>query len=702
MGKYLNFRQKKKKVKKKRSQLPLRLNILFVSVFLIFSLLIVQLGVVQILNGEEAQREIDQTENTPSEKPVPRGLMYDRNHNLILDNNPVKSITYTPPKHGQTADERLELAEDLAEYITIIKDQEELKEEITERDKKEYWYIQNTEEVADRLTEKEKELEGGDKYQAELNAITAEDLATVDWTPELLNIIAIKKELDQAHELSPHIVVNEGITDEEYAKVAEHLHDLPNIDATIDWERDNNYEGTLSAFIGSITSSEEGIPRENSDYYLANGYTWNDRVGTSGLEQQYEHVLRGRKEKVQYTTNNDGEVVGSEVVVEGQRGKDLILTVDMELQQQVDKIVEEELRTAINHPVNNNGYLEDAMAVVMNPQTGEILAMSAIRYDRENKEYVNNAYRTIYDAHAPGSAIKGATMLAGYQSGVIDIGTRLDDGVIKIKGTKEKSSWKNLGDNISDLYALEQSSNVYMMRIAIKMAGATYRYNEPLYNFDYGAFGELRNYFKQFGLGVETGIDMPFEATGVTGSNGLPGNFLDLSFGQFDTYTTMQLAQYVSTIANGGYRIKPHLVKEIREPSTEDGKLGSVLKTMEPEVINRIEMDDKYIERVQEGFRLVFTQGTAQRLWKDVPYEVAGKTGTAENPQYKDGELVANTENLSLVGYSPEENPEVAFAVIVPKNGTGAGQYEINHKIGKRIIEAYYEGKSADEDNEEE
>ncbi len=91
---------------------------------------------MQILNGEEAQREIDQTENTPSEKPVPRGLMYDRNHNLILDNNPVKSITYTPPKHGQTADERLELAEDLAEYITIIKDQEELKEEITERDKK--------------------------------------------------------------------------------------------------------------------------------------------------------------------------------------------------------------------------------------------------------------------------------------------------------------------------------------------------------------------------------------------------------------------------------------------------------------------------------------------------------------------------------------------------------------------------------------
>lgn len=689
-------------MKKKRSQLPLRLNILFVSVFLIFSLLIVQLGVVQILNGEEAQREIDQTENTPSEKPVPRGLMYDRNHNLILDNNPVKSITYTPPKHGQTADERLELAEDLAEYITIIKDQEELKEEITERDKKEYWYIQNTEEVADRLTEKEKELEGGDKYQAELNAITADDLATVDWTPELLNIIAIKKELDQAHELSPHIVVNEGITDEEYAKVAEHLHDLPNIDATIDWKRDNNYEGTLSAFIGSITSSEEGIPRENSDYYLANGYTWNDRVGTSGLEQQYEHVLRGRKEKVQYTTNNDGEVVGSEVVVEGQRGKDLILTVDMELQQQVDKIVEEELRTAINHPVNNNGYLEDAMAVVMNPKTGEILAMSGIRYDRETGEYLNNAYRTIYDAHIPGSAIKGATMLAGYESGVIEIGTRMDDGVIDIAGTPIKKSWKNLGPNISDLTALQESSNVYMMRIAIKMAGATYRKGEPLYNFDYSAFGELRNYFKQFGLGVETGVDLPFEAVGVTGSNPQSGNLLDLSFGQYDTYTTLQLAQYVSTIANDGYRVKPHLVKEIREPAKDD-QLGPIIKSFNPEVLNRIEMDDKYIERVQQGFRLVFTQGTAQGRWSGFPYEVAGKTGTAENPQYKNGNEIY-TENLSLVGYTPAEDPEMAFAIIVPKNGTGANQHQINHEIGKKIVKAYYElkeGKS-DEDNEEE
>ncbi|WP_058307438.1 peptidoglycan D,D-transpeptidase FtsI family protein [Gracilibacillus massiliensis] len=705
MNQHPDLKKRKKKLKKKKAQLPFRLNILFVSVFLIFSLLIVQLGVVQILNGEEAQRQINQTENTPSEKPVPRGKMYDSDFDLILDNQAVKSITYTPPKNGESAQERLELAEKLAEYITIIKDEGELEEAIRERDKKEYWYLENSDKIAERLTEEEQQLDAGDKYQVELDKITEEDLEKIEWTPDLLNIIAIKKELDSAYELSPHVVVNEGLTDEEYAKVAEHLYELQGIDAVIDWEREKLYEGTLSSFFGNLTSSDEGIPRDESDFYLANGYTWNDRVGTSGLEQQYEHVLRGRKEKVQYTTNTNGDVVNSEVVVEGQRGKDLILTLDMEYQAEVDKIVEEELRTAINNPGSNNGYLQDALAVVMDPQTGEILALSGFRYDKENKEYLNQAYRTIYDSHEPGSSIKGATVLAGYQEGVIDIGTRLDESPIKIKSTKEFASYSYLGGSNSDIEALQKSSNVYMGRIAIKIAGATYRRDEILYNFDYAAFDTMRNYYSQFGLGAKTGIDLPFEATGLTGTDPQQGNLLYLSIGQYDTYTALQLGQYVSTIANDGYRMRPHLVKEIREPGNGDGTPGELIKSINPEVLNRVDMDEKYIERVQDGFRRVVTQGTASRQWENFPYEVAAKTGTAQKPKYEvineKSIKVADTENLSLVGYSPLENPEVAFAIIVPENGTGDGRHQVHHAIGKRIVEKYYEMKESSEDQNE-
>ncbi|GAB2573299.1 peptidoglycan D,D-transpeptidase FtsI family protein [Gracilibacillus alcaliphilus] len=692
-----DFKKGKKKLKKKKSQLPFRLNILFISVFAIFSLLIIQLGVVQILNGEEAQRQINQTENTPSEKPVPRGKFYDSQYNLVLDNQAVKSITYTPPKNGDTAENKLKLAEDLANYITIYKDEEELEDVITDRDRREYYYLLHAEEIQERLTEEEEDLDPGEKYQEELKSITDEELASIDWNHDLLNVIAIKKELDAAYELSPHVIVNEGLTDEEYAKVSEHLPEMVGIDAVIDWDRKPLYDDTFSSFLGNLTSSDNGIPDENSEYYLANGYTWNDRVGTSGLEQQYEHVLRGRKEKVKYTTDTNGTVINSEVVVEGQRGKDIVLTVDMDLQEELDNIVEDELRTAINHPVNNSGYLEDAMAVLMDPRTGEILAMSAIRYDREEKEYLNNAYRNVYDSHAPGSSIKGATVLAGYQEGVIDIGTVLDESPIKIRGSAEKSSYAYLGSSLNDVQALEKSSNAYMMRIALRISGATYQRNEPLYNFNFDAFNTFRNYYSQFGLGVSTGVDLPFEANGVIGTNPLAGNLLDLSFGNYDAYTTLQLAQYVATIANDGYRMRPHLVKEIREPGTGDGMPGKLIESIDPEVLNRIDMEEKYIERVQEGFRRVFTSGTAQSHWSSIPYEVAGKTGTAQNPQYVNGEI-RDTENLTLVGYSPAEDPEVAFAVVVPKNGTGSNQYPINHEIGKRAIEAYYELKDKTDD----
>ncbi|SFL81925.1 Cell division protein FtsI/penicillin-binding protein 2 [Gracilibacillus orientalis] len=699
--------KKKKKLKKKKAQLPIRINILFLSVFLVFSLLIVQLGVVQILNGEEAQRQINQTENTPSEKPVPRGKMYDSDYNLILDNKAIKSITYTPPKNGDTAEERLDLAENLSRFVTIIKDEDELEEAIRERDKKEYWYLKKRDEVAGLLTAEEREkLETGEEYQAELDAITEENLAEFDWTSDLLNVLAIKKELDAAYELSPHVVVNDGLTEAEYAQVAEHLNDLSGIDAVIDWDRERLYEGTLSSFFGNLTSSDEGIPRENSDFYLSNGYTWNDRVGTSGLEEQYEHVLRGRKEKVQYTTNSQGDVINSDVVVEGERGKDLVLSVDMEFQSEVDKIVEEELRTAINNSYNNTGYLEDALAVVMDPQTGDILALSGVRYDEDNDEYLNQAYRTIYDSHEPGSAIKGATLLAGYQEGVVDIGTHMADGTIQIKGTPPFQSHKDLGPSISDVYAIQESSNVYMARIAMEIAGATYRYEEPLYNFDNSAFDTMRNYYSQFGLGVKTGIDLPFEATGVTGADPAEGNLLHLSIGQYDTYTTLQLAQYVSTIANDGYRMKPRLVEEIREAGNGDGTPGKIIESFSPEVLNRVDMDDKYIERVQEGFRRVFTNGTASNPWSNFPYEVAGKTGTAQRTKYKDIDgkpvKVDETENLSLVGYSPAENPEIAFAVIVPENGTNSSRHAVHHAIGKKIIEAYYELKDKSDEEKQE
>ncbi|MFG6114322.1 peptidoglycan D,D-transpeptidase FtsI family protein [Halobacillus sp. MO56] len=685
------------KSKKKKSHLPLRMNILFFVIFLLFASLILQLGVVQILYGEDAQEEINRTENTTIHTPVPRGKMYDRFGRVLVDNEPLYSITYTPPKGVQPMD-RLELAEDLAAYISMG-DKKELEKIVRERDLKEYYYLLHDKEVNERVTPEEAEnLSNGEVYQLMLDRITEEEIKTIPF--EKYQVIAIKKELDQASALAPHIIKNEDITIEEYATVAEHLNQLPGINVTSDWNRKYPFEGTLRNYIGSITTAEQGIPRANQDYYLSLDYSRNDRVGKSGLEEEYESVLRGTKEKIRYETDKKHNIVNSEVVRKGSRGDDLVLSIDIELQKRVDEIVARRLKEEIARQPYKNRFLEDALVVMMDPNTGEVLAVSGMHYnrDRESDEPLveDHSYKAIQAQHLPGSAVKGATVLMALHEGVMQPGETIYDRTLKIASTPDKSSWRTLGP-VNDITALQKSSNVYMFLAGIRMGGDTYIPNDPL-GFRSGTYEKFLYYYNQFGLGVPTGIDMPYEAVGYIGEDPNPGIQLDLMIGQYNSYTTMQLAQYVSTIANDGYRVKPHLVKEIRKPSNEPGELGPVSQNINTTVLNRIDMEQKYIDRVQLGFQYAFqrTGGTANGYFDDVDYSPAGKTGTAENEVYlKDSNgkpYKIDTENLTMVGYAPHNDPEVAFSVVVPHVGKGAGS-SINKYITKDILDAYFELK---------
>lgn len=697
------------KKKKKQSRIPFRLNIVFFVVFILFSILVLQLGVVQILQGASYQEEIDRTVQDISKSPVPRGKMLDRNGKVIVDNKPLYSITYTPPKRVQ-AEDKLKLAKKLTKFLTM--EEEEIKK-ITERNKKEYWYLNNTEKAIKRLSKKEiEELDDVEQYNLALDRITEEDIS--DFTEEDMQIIAIKRQLDKAYALTPEVIKNKNISMKEYAKIAEHLNELPGINATTDWERNYVYNDTMKSIIGSITTQDQGIPAEKEKYYLTRGYNRNDRVGKSGLEEQYEDLLRGRKEQVQYTTTKTGNVIGSDVIVKGERGKDLVLTTDIEYQKLVDEIVLKELKAA---KARGNYYLEDALAIVLNPKTGEILALSGQHYNQETGQYENTPHKVLYDAHRPGSTVKGATVLAGLDSGVIGPGTTLYDSPIKIKDTPTKGSYQRLGP-VNDITALKRSSNVYMFYIGLRMGGE-YRYPFPTNakaSFNIEGMQKMRNYLNQFGLGVKTGIDFPFESTGFVGPEPGPGKIMDIGIGQYDTYTTLQLGQYISTIANDGYRLQPHLVKEIRSPSNDDDELGSVYKVNHPKVLNEIDANIDYIKRVQLGFWKAFNEsgGTGYRYWAGTSYKAAGKTGTAENEVYRKREdgtsyKAADTENLSLVGYAPYDDPEVAFAVIVPNLGKRTGN-QINHKIGRGLLDTYFElkekrekeGKSEEENTEEE
>src|SRR5699024_797215 len=137
-----------------------------------------------------------------------------------------------------------------------------------------------------------------------------------DLSEEDRNVILIKKEMDKAQSLTSQIIKDEDVTKEEYATVAEHLPDLPVIDASTEWDRKYPYKDTLKSLLGSVTSHEEGVPADEEEDLLARGYEQNDRVGKSGLEEQYESLLQGRKEQKKYTTNRSNEIVDSTVDVD--------------------------------------------------------------------------------------------------------------------------------------------------------------------------------------------------------------------------------------------------------------------------------------------------------------------------------------------------------------------------------------------------
>ncbi len=692
--------------KKKKKALPLRLNILFFVVFLLFSVLIIRLGLIQLVYGENYKREIEQNVVIPVNSSVPRGKLYDTNGNLIVGNKPQKSITYTRTNSVSTED-MLKVATKLANLIQ--KDTEEDFKSITKRDRQDYWILKHPNKARDKITKdvenklKKKELEK-EEYDKEIynlirERITDEELNS--FSKQELEVLAIFREMSSGTMLSPQIIKNKDVTDKEYAVVSENISSLPGVDTSIDWDRYNVFkdkEGneTLSSILGKVTSSKEGLPHDNLEYYEARGYSRNDRVGKSYLELQYEDVLQGQKKVVKNITDKAGNFLKSEVVREGKSGKDLVLSIDIEFQQEVEKIIQDKLGKAkIGQP-----YMDRAMVSVMNPNNGEMLAMAGTQYvkDQESNktEIVDFALGNMTTSYSMGSVVKGATVLTGYQTGAISPGQSLNDRPLKFRGTQVKKSWNTSGFGvINDLYALKRSSNVYMFLTAMRIGGQqTYIPNGPLSIDKVAAINKFRTNFAQFGLGIKTGIDLPGEQTGY-GAGQIPpeaGKVLDFAIGQYDTYTPLQLVQYISTIANGGYRIQPHMVKEIRE-ANNDGSLGPIIQEIQPQVLNRVDMRDEWIKQIQEGFRQVVNdpQGTAYGYIKNKQYKIAGKTGTAQ--ALYDGPLPVNpmTWNVTFVGYAPYDNPEIAISVVVPWSTTD--KTHVNLEIADEVFKTYFELK---------
>lgn len=668
-----------------------RLNVMLIGIFVLFAILILRLSYLQLVQGDMFSDLVNATETTIVEESVPRGLIVDSEGELMVSNEALPAISYT---RGQdtTGEDMVQTAQNLAKYIAIDF------EDVSDRDLQDYFVAANTDVINDRLTDDEAAAADDEIYAIQVSKVTDDDLNGLSDQDKEAAVIFAK--MNAASSLSTVMIKNDGVTTEETAVVAEHSAELPGVNVTTDWKRTYPQNSLLRSLLGSVSSTEEGIPSDQQDFYLAKGYALNDRVGMSYIEEQYEADLRGSKTTYETEVSQDGEIINSEQTYAGEMGNTVQLTIDSEYQAELEAYATQYLEDATTED-NNTIYI-----VASDPDTGAIYALVGKKKNSDG-EIVDDALGTINAVYVSGSVVKPATISAAYGEGLLEVGSdnEITDEPLYFSGTPVKASWWFTSGNdsapriLTDKQALAQSSNVYMIKLAMALGGVNYY--EPymdLSELDTDAvYDTLRSYYAEFGLGVSTGIDLENESTGLIGADtGDPGNALDLAFGHFDTYSPIQLNQYISTIANGGTRYALHVLDKILAP-TEDEETagdGATIYEYQPTVLNELSITDEMLAEVQEGVWSVIhtSTGVGNAIFADFPIEVAGKSGTA---------TVSDTlENSTWAGWAPYDDPEIAVSIVIPgttPNVSVSAQAAAPNVLGLYYDIEEYQNKVADQ-----
>lgn len=657
-----------------------RIFIFGIIICLIFAVVSVRLVFLQIRNQEDYAAKLENYSSQKQTDSTARGEMVDRNGKVIAKTVSSHNIVYFPPK-DTTSEEQWKLAQ------TFAKDFKVDHKGMTNSDYQDLYMFLHKDEKGNKdsgknlLSEQEKETltaeEQEKKIRSRITMKMVNELADDDIKDAFSVYLSMRKLPNNQNK-----VILEDVDSDSVAKLMENKDKYRGFDVNLgSWKREYPYKDTLRDVLGSITTSKQGVPSELRSYYEAMGYSLTDRVGQSGLEKQYEDLLSGTPRVSEISYDSDGTAIMNETS-SGKNGYDLHLTIDVELQKKVDDILEDTLKKYAG--TAGREKFKKAIVVLMNPQTGEIYAMSGKYLDEDGKiqNYSSGAY---LDAFASGSVVKGATVYMMLDQGIQTRYSTEQDEQMKIAGTPFKQSFNTYG-TVNSIRALAVSSNVYMFKSVIKLAGGNYVYNQPLGITNEMAqkiFKLMRNYYSMFGLGTKTGLDVPNEAQGFTGNTMNPGLLLDYSIGQYDNYTPIQLVQYAATIANGGKKVQPKLVNTATEVNTD-----YTVYENKTQVLSALPGSKEDLETIQMGFREVVAGEHAIDPIKSLDVQVAAKTGTAE---------VEDFTNASLVGYAPyDKEAKVAFACSVPESATNdqsvAGNlcaYNIMPEVLKEFFKKY-------------
>lgn len=666
----------------------LRYNLITILVYIVGIVLIVQLFNLQIVNGKEYRETSNTRLSRETVIKAARGSIKDRTGNMLVTTKMGFNIELYKTKINTTT-----LNKTILNTIKILENNndkyinnlpisiEPFKFTIDDEESQVNWKKEN--DIKEDATPEQCFYELKEKYKIEQDNIL-----------EAYKIMVVRYEISRnGYSSIRPVTIAKDVSRESAVKLGEQSIYFPGISATN--EPMVSYpSGSLAShilgYVGNITETElDG--REDT-------YGINDVIGKVGIQYVFEEYLRGKDGIKQLDMSVDGTITDEYITQEAVAGSDVILTIDANLQAATEKALANNIKKIASGGFSKRSDAKAGAAVVMNVKTGEILAMASYP-DYEPELFVNgisqkkldeynkgdNIFnRAISGVYAPGSTFKMITAIAGLETGVITPTEKINDiGVYKKAHEPACWIWNSYGMSHGWLNVTE---------------AITHSCNYFFYEVGYRAtIDNIVKYAKYYGLGEKTNVELPMEEKGIVatrdkakerGDEWQIGETLSAAIGQsYNSYTPIQMAKYISMLANGGEPIDVTIVKSINDVngnqvSKEDitkfvnAKLGLTKEKKE-----NLNIKKKNIDAILKGMKGVTSEegGTAYSTFANFNIELGGKTGSAQTD-------VQGKINGWFVGFAPYEEPEIAVVVLVENAGSGSYTAE----VARDILQEYF------------
>ncbi len=419
--------------------------------------------------------------------------------------------------------------------------------------------------------------------------------------------------------------------------------------------------------IGSIGP----IYKEDWEEYKAKGYSYNDKVGKSGIELYAEEYLRGTDGEMTYKIDSNGKIVSSTVTKEPIPGKTVMLTLDKSLQLSAQNALEKyitNLKSQAGSTVTGGAIVvtdisNSNILVSANYPSYDMATLSQDYNDlvntelNPNKPLLDRAFQGVYPL---GSTVKPIVAIAAMENGKYTT----DEEIYCSQEYKYFADYQpecmHYHGDMSLKNALSRSCNYFFFELGRRCGIKT-----------------INNYFKAFGLGVKTGVEVNDSAGILTEFEHDSGNTIQVAIGQLNAFTPLQSANYVGALANGGTRYKASLINRVMAADFSETYLKN-----EPEIIQKIEVTDSVLAAVKEGMLSVTEDGTGHAAFADYPIKVGGKTGTAQ--------VLGKPDHSIFIAFAPFDKPEIAISVVLEH---GNSTFTVT-SIAREVMDGYFFAKS--------